>query len=128
MSRASRSASASALRTAAASSWRLRPGLGRELEFPDQAPRAGVRSSWLASATKARCLARARCSRPSSSFIVPARAAISSPVGGTSTARRLPAPGYRGYLPPQPLNRGEGGAGQPVGAQARDGDENGCPR
>ena len=31
--------------------------------------------------------------------------------------------GYRGHLPPQPLHRGQGGPRQPVGAQARDGDE-----
>ena len=59
---------------------------------------------------------------------MPARAAISSLVDGTSTAAppvpaRPAALGYRGHLPPQPLHRGQGRARQPVGAQARHGDE-----
>ena len=57
---------------------------------------------------------------------MPARAAISSLVAGTSIADGLPARRYRGDLPPEPLDRGQGGAGQPVGTQARDGDEDGA--
>ena len=58
----------------------------RELKFPLQRRRGGAAGQ--ASATRARWLASARCSRPSRSFIVQARAASSSRVDGT----RLPQP------------------------------------
>ena len=80
--RASRAASSPACSTAAASSSRLRPGLAASSSSP-RSTANGVRSSWLASATSARCRASAPCSRPSSSFMVVARAAISSRVRGT---------------------------------------------
>ena len=108
---------------------RAATGPGRELEFPLQ-HRQRVASSWLASATKARCRAGAGCSRPSRSFIVSASAATSSRVAGNldgrdSGARRRTAFGQRGHLPPQPLHWRQGRACQPVRAQARDGDEDG---
>ena len=61
-----------------------RPGRSRdELTTAVASAANGVRSSWLASATKARCRASARRKRSSRSFMVPASAAISSCVPGS---------------------------------------------
>ena len=80
--RASRATSSLARSTAAASSSRLRPGRPASSSSPRSTAK-GVRSSWLASATRARCRASDPCSRPSSPFMVAASAAISSRVRGT---------------------------------------------
>ena len=82
--RISRATSSPARATAAASSSRLRPGRAASSSSPLSTAN-GVRSSWLASATSARCRDSARSSRASSSFIVVASAAISSRVRGTCT-------------------------------------------
>ncbi len=52
----------------------------------------GERSSWLASATKRRCVSRPRSRRASISFIVRASAATSSPVSGTGPSPRPTRP------------------------------------
>ncbi len=82
--RPSRATSSLARCTASASSSRLLPGRLASSSSPLSTAN-GVRSSWLASATSARCRASARCSLLSSWFIVLASAAISSLVRGTWT-------------------------------------------
>ena len=64
----------------------------------------GLRSSWLASEKNARWVVSECSSLSSISFIVTASAAISSPVGGTSTRPLQPAdrrslPPADGYVP-----------------------------
>ena len=54
---------------------------------------------------------------------MPAQGSDLVPGGRHLDTRGLSSPRYRGDLPPEPFDRREGGAGQPVGTQARDGDE-----
>ncbi len=59
---------------------------------------SGLRSSWAASATKARWVRRAAATRSSISFNVVARAAISSRVGGTGRRSSVDDPSIREAL------------------------------
>ena len=80
--RASRAVSSPACSTAAASSSRLRPGRAASSSSP-RSTANGVRSSWLASATSARCRAGAPRAWPADRSWCVASAAISSRVRGT---------------------------------------------
>ena len=107
--RASLVTSSPAMATAAASSSLLRPGRPASSSSPASTAN-GVRSSWLASAAKARCRASARATAPAGhSWSRPARRSrrgCAVPGGWTRcpcwTGRRLPA----ASAPPGPARRG----------------------
>ena len=85
---------------------------------------SGLRSSWLASATKARCRASAPL-QPAEQVVHRAASAATSSRVRRHLDGRAPRPrlGHRGHLPSQALHRGQRRPRQPVGAQARDRDE-----